>query len=109
MGYQREGWHSGLTYEQICETCQTVVRYTDYSLGFRPWYADGYVDCPKCKSHLRHNEKYAIDAPQSPTVIEAEATAAPVSGNFTDVYCSGCGRKFGDGHQFCTACGSKRH
>ena len=68
MGFQRAQWHSGLTYQQTCPTCKTVLQYTDYSLDFRPWYADGFVDCPKCKTHLRHNESYAIDTRQSKIV-----------------------------------------
>ena len=64
MGYQRAGWHSGLTYHQECYECKTPVDYTDYQLGFRPWFADGFVYCPKCKTPLRHNEKYAVNAPE---------------------------------------------
>ena len=64
MGYQRAGWHSGLTYHQECYECKTPVDYNDYQLGFRPWFADGFVYCPKCKTPLRHNEKYAVDAPE---------------------------------------------
>ena len=60
MGYKRAEWHSGLTYQQTCESCKTILQYTDYSLDFRPWYADGFVYCPKCKTPLRHNENYAL-------------------------------------------------
>ena len=62
MGFKRAAWHSGLTYQQTCEYCKTIIQYTDYSLDFRPWYADGFVYCPRCKKPLRHNENYAIDA-----------------------------------------------
>ena len=61
MAYKRAQWHSGLTYQQTCSGCQALVRYTDASLDFRPWFADGFVYCPRCKHPLRHNECYAID------------------------------------------------
>ena len=61
MAYQRALWKSGLTYEQVCEQCHTRVRYTDDKLDFRPWFADGFVYCPKCKKPIRHNEIYAIN------------------------------------------------
>ena len=106
MGYQRAKWHSGLTYEQICETCKKAVTYTDHELDFRPWYPDGYVDCPNCGSHLRHNEKYAI-------VEGGEAKEEPVKEavegeTFSASFCYNCGTKFGEGHNFCTKCGTKR-
>lgn len=81
MGYKRAEWHSGLTYQQTCENCKTIVQYTDYSLDFRPWYADGFVYCPRCKTPMRHNENYAIDAapPSEPVKIPvpSQAPAAP--------------------------------
>ena len=106
MGFQRAKWHSGLTYHQICETCKKTVNYTDYSLDFRPWYPDGYVDCPNCGSHLRHNEKYALSNVE-------KTTEEPVKENseketFTSVFCHKCGTKFGEGHRFCIKCGTKR-
>ena len=86
MGYKREQWHSGLTYEQTCEECKSIVHYTDHALDFRPWYADGYVDCPKCRTHMRHNEKYAIlgsdKDPQRikrPIIVPVSAMPAPVA------------------------------
>ncbi len=120
MGYQRAQWHSGLTYQQLCETCKNLVRYTDEALDFRPWYPDGYVDCPVCKSHLRHNESYAIDVPNRPAATPQEnsataapqensATAAPTGGNFTDVFCAKCGNKYGENDRFCSKCGAKRN
>ena len=104
MAYQRAQWQSGLTYQQVCETCKNTFRYTDQSLDFRPWYPDGYVDCPVCKSHLRHNEKYAIDAPNKTNVVSADNID-----NFTEVYCPKCGNKFGANHSFCCKCGAKRN
>lgn len=41
----------------------TIVLYQDDKLGFRPWYADGFVYCPNCNKPLRHHEEYAIDRP----------------------------------------------
>ena len=100
MAYQRAQWHSGLTYQQTCETCKNQVRYQDTALDFRPWYPDGYVDCPVCKNHLRHNENFAIDAPWK---------QAASAGGFTEAYCSKCGNKFGEDHRFCVSCGAKRN
>ena len=125
MGYQRAQWHSGLTYQQTCETCKTVLQYTDYSLDFRPWYADGYVDCPKCKSHLRHNENYAIGNPDpKPQVVEmpvqekpaymvdledqTPAVSAPEAPAGRPVFCASCGNRFGENDRFCAQCGNKR-
>ena len=61
MSYKRAAWHSGLTYQVTCNHCRTIVRYDDYKLGFRPWYADGFVYCPNCNAPLRHNESNAIN------------------------------------------------
>ena len=132
MGFKRAEWHSGLTYQQTCETCKTVLQYTDYSLDFRPWYADGFVYCPKCKTPLRHNEKYALSneqpapaptpAPEAekpaytvtpseqastapaPVAEPAPAPAAPALAAF----CTGCGYKYADSDRFCPMCGTKR-
>ena len=129
MAFKRAEWHSGLTYRQTCENCNTIVEYTDYHLDFRPWYADGFVDCPKCKSHLRHNEKYAINAPKEPEVItlagaassktekneptaeaKADAASAPTADQASGktLFCTGCGKRFGDEDRFCSMCGKKR-
>ena len=95
MAYQRAQWRSGLTYVQVCETCRTPVSYTDEFLDYRPWYPDGYIDCPVCKNHLRHNEKYAINGPR-------------VSTQFMGSYCTNCGAKLEDGYRFCAICGAPR-
>ena len=138
MGFQRAQWHSGLTYQRTCDTCKTVLQYTDYSLDFRPWYADGFVDCPKCKTHLRHNESYAIDsvstqpqvipAPAAPTQEEpaygteqSPASEAPAPQEkpayavdlaeqtaAPAVFCTACGNKFGEKDRFCAQCGTIR-
>lgn len=120
MGYQRAGWHSGLTYQQTCEQCKTVLQYTDYSLDFRPWYADGYVDCPKCKSHLRHNENYAIgnpepqsqivDAPvqEEPVQEQPPVASAPQTQAGLPAFCAQCGNRYNETDRFCAQCGNKR-
>ena len=70
--FKRAEWHSGLTYRQTCRECNTVVEYTDHKLGFRPWFPDGFVYCPKCETPLRHNEEYAIDGPEKQEILEVE-------------------------------------
>ncbi len=96
--FKRAEWHSGLTYKQTCPMCQTTVKYTDHVLDFRPWFADGFVYCPKCQKPLRHREAYAIDRPTE------NSSAASGIGSF----CTTCGKKFGDGDAFCSGCGTKR-
>ena len=125
MGYKRAEWHSGLTYRQTCEMCKTVVEYNDHRLGFRPWYADGFVYCPTCKKPLRHNENYAIDRPEAPVVNVSPAapvfTAAPAApqaqaapvfvekpADSSIAFCTQCGKAFREGDKFCSGCGSKR-
>ena len=117
MAFQRAQWHSGLTYQQTCRTCGTLVRYTDYHLDFRPWYADGFVYCPKCKTPLRHNENLAINEDGTPYVnpnVSAPQTVAPaeapVSNTVTEgvAYCTKCGRRYNVGtDNFCAGCGNK--
>ncbi len=125
MAFKRALWHSGLTYKQTCDTCHTPIEYTDFSLDFRPWFADGFVYCPKCKKPLRHRETYAIDAdnlpketytlhPGNPATTNG-APSAPDEGNpeATDrvgitKFCSQCGKPFFDNDMFCSACGNKR-
>ena len=97
MGYSRESWHSGLTYRQTCETCKTTVTYTDDKLGFRPWFADGFVYCPTCNKPLRHNEKYAINT-------RAGQDADP---NEKAAFCTNCGKAVKPEDNFCSNCGNK--
>ena len=117
MAYQRAQWHSDLVYEQTCDQCKTTVRYMDDKLGFRPWFADGFIYCPKCNKPLRHSERYAVNsaevqpafvdvtpqhtnAPAAPTAPAAEATMQ----NF----CPQCGEKYPPNARFCAQCGAKR-
>jgi len=107
MAFQRANWHSGLTYQQTCENCKTTFRYTDYSLDFRPWFPDGYVDCPRCGSHTRHNERFAIDSPNAavnPQEVPADDVAAGRA-----AFCVSCGKAFGEKDCFCSQCGAKRN
>ncbi|MBQ3498280.1 MAG: zinc ribbon domain-containing protein [Clostridia bacterium] len=121
MGFKRATWHSGLTYQATCDGCKTVMRYTDYSLDFRPWFADGFVYCPQCKRPVRHSEHYAIDAdgnyinplpeksavpaqPAAPAPVAAPAQPAPEGGA---VFCSNCGKQLRVGDNFCSGCGTK--
>ena len=111
MGYTRERWHSGLTYRQTCEQCNTTVQYMDDKLGFRPWFPDGFVYCPTCKKPLRHNEAYALSKPE-PTFVDIESTqteaTADTPQNELPEFCTQCGKAFRDGDNFCSGCGTKR-
>ncbi len=104
MAFKRAEWHSGLTYQQTCGNCSTVVTYKDDVLDFRPWYADGFVYCPRCHSPLRHRETFAIDgaAPHTATPV-----ANPAQGELA-AFCPQCGKRFNDGDLFCSGCGTKR-
>ena len=103
MAFKRALWHSGLTYQQTCRTCRTAVRYTDHSLDFRPWYADGFVYCPKCQTPLRHNEAYAINEDGTPYF-----QTAPQAAGGSVAYCSKCGRQYTpETDHFCPSCGNK--
>ena len=117
MGFKRAQWHSGLTYRQTCSECNTVIEYKDDKLDFRPWYADGFVYCPKCKKPLRHREGYAIDqAPEAapvvlPSVHDQETsvqTTAPASQAANYGFCSQCGKAFREGDRFCSGCGAAK-
>lgn len=105
MAFKRAEWHSGLTYRQTCKNCHTIVTYKDDVLDFRPWFADGFVYCPKCKTPLRHNENLAIDKPETPETMHIEPTPAFRGEN---AFCVQCGKKFNDGDNFCAGCGKKR-
>ena len=73
--YKRQMWTSGYTYRQACPYCGTVVEYTDNQLGYRSWFPNGFVYCPRCRKPLRHNEIYALKPDGTPvysTQIEAD-------------------------------------
>ncbi len=126
MAFKRALWHSGLTYQQTCRQCHTVVSYTDHLLDFRPWYADGFVYCPTCRTPLRHSEEFAVDAPSpataapvppaSPYAVDTNTapmnTASPVDEPMSAAplaaFCTACGKQFRDDDRFCSGCGAKR-
>lgn len=125
MAYKRALWHSGLTYRQACHSCKTIVTYTDYDLDFRPWFADGFVYCTKCKTPLRHAETLAINPdgspldPNPPTAAPAPAPVAPAAAPCYPAapvnadpaasrFCSNCGNPYIPGKDhFCSNCGMK--
>lgn len=100
-GYSRATWHSGLTYEQTCIQCKTKFTYNDYSLGFRPWFADGFVYCPSCRKPLRHNENYAIK------IIDKNDGKEKKVKDDTQIYCHNCGEIIKKSLKFCPNCGVK--
>ena len=103
MGYKRAQWRSGLTYRQVCETCKNEMIYMDDILDFRPWYADGFVYCSKCRTPLRHNERYAINGPAAQAApVETPAAVAGVKR-----FCTQCGKQARPDDRFCGGCGTK--
>ena len=38
-----------------CESCGLVFDYQYSDLGYRAWYRDGFVACPRCEHPRRHN------------------------------------------------------
>ena len=118
MGYKRAAWHSGLTYQQTCTHCRTLVRYNDYSLGFRAWYPDGFVYCPRCKAPMRHNELYAIrpdGTPVYPQPVQqpydqpsGQKYDQPPVNQPVKAFCTYCGEAYLKGvDRFCGKCGSR--
>ena len=77
MSYKRANWHSGLTYQTTCYHCHVTIRYTDYDLGFRAWYPDGFVYCPRCRGPLRHNEMNAINPDGTPMNAQVVQQSMP--------------------------------
>lgn len=116
MIYQRENWHSGLTYQQVCGQCKNTIRYQDNKLDFRPWFPNGFVYCPICKKPLRHSEDYAIDGPRNThidiTEKESEADTPlkdePQTVSTRASFCVKCGKAFGADDNYCSGCGAKR-
>ena len=95
--FKRANWHSGLTYKQTCTECKTEVTYQDDKLGFRPWFAGGFVYCPTCEKPLRHKEEYAIDAGEKPKAVSKKDLLC----------CKNCGKVANSGDVFCSQCGTK--
>lgn len=122
MAFKRALWHSGLTYQQTCRSCRETVTYMDNALDFRPWFPDGFVYCPKCKTPLRHNEAYAINSPQpnpyapqntapapnTDPVVQSTPPAQNSAERVLPAFCSNCGKAFLPEDKFCSNCGNKR-
>jgi len=102
--FKRAEWSSGLTYQQVCDQCHTVITYMDNKLDFRPWYADGFIYCPKCNKPLRHRETFAINNPEN----TFDNQPANSSTDELPLFCSHCGNKFNETDRFCPQCGKKR-
>lgn len=107
MAYSRAQWRSGLTYQQTCSKCNTQITYMDDKLDFRPWYADGFIYCPRCTTPLRHNEVFAINKPQTPAPVDLTHGYHSQAGA-SAAFCTNCGRAFQAHENFCPACGAKR-
>ncbi len=133
MGFKRAEWKSGLTYEQTCKNCGVKITYMDDKLDFRPWFPDGFVYCPRCKTPLRHNENLAINRPEevhismltpdapkeeinmvpeayalSGAPIPPATTTPPTSKVPIPMFCRHCGKQFREDDRFCSGCGAKR-
>ena len=106
--FKRAEWSSGLTYQQTCFECKTVITYTDARLDFRPWYADGFIYCPTCNTPLRHREGYAINAPTVNSVPTNPSTISSEPQVKIAAFCTQCGYKFQGPDRFCSQCGTKR-
>ena len=109
MAYQRAGWHSGLTYQQTCPQCNTIVQYQDDKLDFRPWFADGFIYCPTCKKPLRHNENLAITFTPAASAQATQPAPEPAHTPVDDTkrFCTNCGKALSVGDRFCSSCGKK--
>ena len=108
MAFKRAQWHSGLTYKQTCDECGTIVQYTDELLDFRPWFADGFVYCPKCKKPLRHRETYAIEGDKAEQEVQILTKPVDEKTPSGEGFCTQCGKQFRAGDCFCSGCGKKR-
>ena len=84
--YKRQMWTSGYTYRQACTTCGTVIEYTDNQLGYRSWYPNGFVYCPRCRKPVRHNEFFAVNPDGTPVYkTQMEADLAVRDGYFNAI------------------------
>lgn len=133
MAFKRAMWRSGLTYQHTCNSCSTVVQYTDDKLDFRPWYPNGFVYCPICRKPLRHSEELAVSgtpgnakraypsngayqAPQQATPVQPAPTTQPTPAPVEPVTeqvpvptpaCPNCNKVIREGDVFCSGCGTK--
>lgn len=131
MAFKRAMWRSGLTYQQTCRSCSTVLQYTDDKLDFRPWYPNGFVYCPICRTPLRHSEDLAVSGtpgnarpayPQQTSPVQPQpaptpvqpapvqqttATEQPTVINASVKVCPDCTKEVREGDIFCSGCGKK--
>nr|MBQ6241222.1 hypothetical protein [Lachnospiraceae bacterium] len=81
MSYKRQLWSSGYDYIIRCPYDGTSIKYRDRDLGYRAWFPNGFVYCPRCRKPLRHNEIYAVYPNGSPVYrTQEEANLAIVNG-----------------------------
>ncbi len=136
MAFKRAMWRSGLTYQQTCRSCSTVIQYTDDKLDFRPWYPNGFVYCPVCRTPLRHSEELAVSgtpgnakpaypqqtapvqpaqapvqpapAPVEPAPVQqAPVAQEPIATAVAVNVCPNCNKEIREGDVFCSGCGTK--
>lgn len=129
MAFKRALWSSGYEYRAKCPYCTTYFSYNDKQLDFRPWYPNGYINCPRCRKPFRHNEIYAVKEDGSPVYkTQGEANSAIDIGYYTAtglspeqiqnssqphtpdqniIYCSKCGKAHNRSNSYCSACGNK--
>ena len=107
--FKRAEWHSGLTYQAVCEQCKAVVTYKDNVLDFRPWYPDGFVYCPRCNQPIRHSERFAINGmPEANIDLTNTLYNQPVTNGEKPLFCTKCGKRFEENDAFCSSCGNRR-
>ncbi|MBQ6475286.1 MAG: hypothetical protein IJJ34_03670 [Clostridia bacterium] len=122
MSYKRAMWTSGYTYIATCSYCGSRVRYTDRDLGYRAWYPNGFVYCPRCKKPIRHNEFFALNPDGSRVYATQEQADRAVNEGYLKAagfdrqiqpaegtaYCTNCGRPYIRGtSSYCSGCGKK--
>ena len=84
----------------------------DDKLGYRPWFADGFIYCPTCQKPLRHREEYALSEVE-PRFVDMKQTVGETTNEAEQqdnavAYCTQCGKRFREGDRFCSGCGTKR-
>lgn len=124
MRYSRSEWHSGLTYKQTCDKCGTSFLYNDYKLGFRMWFKDGFVYCPKCRNPLGHNEAFAVEyVKYGSSGINDKTTNIIINNNDNNntnfnvntsnksssgkIICQNCNKSIDANSKFCNFCGAQ--
>ena len=59
------------TFRCRCEHCFFEFDYHTYDLGYRTWYPQGFVYCPRCQKPLRHKLEYEVLTNVQPIVPPA--------------------------------------